>query len=75
MVRRENGAPKMQSHLLDKGEVCRYFGGTKPINPSTLYRNIRKGIYPKPLKVGGLSRWLRTECEQVLRSMVDGRVS
>jgi predicted DNA-binding transcriptional regulator AlpA len=66
----------MQSHLLDKGEVCRYFGGTKPINPSTLYRNIRKGIYPSPVRIGpGSSRWLRSECELALRSMVDGRVS
>jgi predicted DNA-binding transcriptional regulator AlpA len=63
----------MQPHLLDKGEVCRYFGGSKPINPSTLYRNIRKGIYPKAVKIGGLSRWLRTECEAVLRAMVEVR--
>jgi predicted DNA-binding transcriptional regulator AlpA len=43
----------MQSRLLDRREVCRYFGGNRPINASTLYRGIRKGTYPKPLKVGG----------------------
>jgi predicted DNA-binding transcriptional regulator AlpA len=59
--------------LLDKAEVCRLFGGTKPINPATLYRGIRKGRYPKPVKVGGSSRWLRTECELALRSMVEAR--
>ena len=63
------------SELLDKGEVCRYFGGSKPINPATLYRGIRQGRFPKPIRVGGSSRWLRTECEQVLQAMVDGRVS
>jgi predicted DNA-binding transcriptional regulator AlpA len=62
--------------LLDRAEVCRLFGGSKPINPSTLYRGIRQGRYPKPIHVGpGSSRWLRSECELVLRSMVDGRVS
>ena len=60
-------------HLLDKVEVCRFFGGTRPINPATLYRGIRQGRYPKPVHVGGSSRWLRSECEAVLRTMVEGR--
>jgi len=61
--------------LLDKGEVCRIFGGTKPINPATLYRGIKAGRYPRPVKVGpGSSRWLRSECEAALRGMVEGRV-
>ena len=63
----------MQSDLLDKGEVCRYFGGTKPINTATLYRKIRQGLLPKPVKIGGSSRWLRSECEAALRQMVNGR--
>jgi predicted DNA-binding transcriptional regulator AlpA len=66
----------MNSHLLDRDEVCRFFGGSRPINPATLYRGIRQGRYPKPVKVGpGSSRWLRSECERALGSMVDRRVS
>ena len=50
--------------LLDRREVCRFFGGTRPLNAATLYRGIRKGHFPKPVKVGpGSSRWLRSECE------------
>jgi len=56
--------------LLDRSEVCRLFGG---INPATLYRHIRRGILPRPVKIGASSRWLREECEQVLKAMVDGR--
>jgi hypothetical protein len=26
--------------LLDRREVCRFFGGTKPLDPATLYRGI-----------------------------------
>jgi predicted DNA-binding transcriptional regulator AlpA len=60
--------------LLDCAEVCRFFGGNRPINPATLYRGIRKGRFPKPIKVGpGSSRWLRDECEAALRIMVEGR--
>jgi predicted DNA-binding transcriptional regulator AlpA len=48
----------MQSDLLDRDATCRFFGGTRPINPATLYRGVRKGRYPKPVKVGpGSSRW------------------
>jgi predicted DNA-binding transcriptional regulator AlpA len=61
--------------LLDRKEVCRLIGGTRPINAATLYRHIRRGLLPKPVKVGGSSRWLRSECEAALQRMVDGRVS
>ena len=58
--------------LLNRHEVCHFFGG---INPATLYRKIRQGVLPKPVKIGGSSRWLRSECEAVLKAMVDGRQS
>jgi len=62
-----------QLELLDRAEVCRLFGGTRPINASTLYRGIKAKRYPQPVHVGGLSRWLRSECEAVLKVMVEGR--
>jgi predicted DNA-binding transcriptional regulator AlpA len=63
-------------HLLDRRAVCFLFGGNRPINAATLYRGIRQGRYPRPIKVGpGSSRWLRSECEVALQAMVDGRVS
>jgi len=63
---------RRQTMLLNRKEVCRFFGG---INPATLYRHIRQGRLPKPVKVGGSSRWLRSECEAALQAMVDGRAS
>jgi predicted DNA-binding transcriptional regulator AlpA len=65
----ENDVP-----LLSRDEVCKFFGGTRPINPATLYRGVAAGRYPKPVKVGpGSSRWLRSECEAALQAMVQGR--
>jgi predicted DNA-binding transcriptional regulator AlpA len=64
----------MQSELLDKAEVCRLFGGTRPLNASTLYRGIKLGRYPKPVRVGpNSSRWLLSECQAALRAMVEDR--
>ena len=64
----------MSTELLDRQAVCALLGGSKPLNPSTLYRGIRQGRYPRPLKVGpGSSRWLRDECEAVLRRMTEAR--
>jgi predicted DNA-binding transcriptional regulator AlpA len=60
-------------NLLDRAEVCRFFGGSKPINTATLYRGIRQGRFPKPIRVGGSSRWLTSEVEAALQSMIDGR--
>jgi predicted DNA-binding transcriptional regulator AlpA len=65
----------MQNHLLDRMEACRLFGGSRPINSATLYRGIRHGRYPKPVKIGGSSRWLRSECEAALQRMIAGRAS
>jgi predicted DNA-binding transcriptional regulator AlpA len=60
--------------LLDRASVCLLFGGSRPINASTLYRGIRQGRYLQPIKVGpGSSRWLRDECEAVLRKMTEAR--
>jgi predicted DNA-binding transcriptional regulator AlpA len=63
-------------NLLDRPAVCRLFGGTRPIDPATLYRGIRAGRYPAPVKIGpGSSRWLRAECEAALAAMIAGRAA
>jgi hypothetical protein len=40
--------PEMDTEVWDKEKVCRFFGGTRPINPASLYRGIKVGRYPKP---------------------------
>jgi predicted DNA-binding transcriptional regulator AlpA len=65
----------MQSDdLLDLRATCALIGGSRPINAATLYRNIRAGRYPAPIKVGpNTSRWLRIEVEAALSRMIAGR--
>ena len=56
--------------LLNLKECCAALGG---IHSASWYRGIREGRYPKPLKVGSRSRWLRSEVEACLQRMVEGR--
>jgi predicted DNA-binding transcriptional regulator AlpA len=59
--------------LLDIKAVCRLIGGSRPLNPCSIYRYIAKGIWPKPIKVMGNSRWIKSECDAALASMMEAR--
>jgi predicted DNA-binding transcriptional regulator AlpA len=63
----------MQPELLDIHAVCAMLGGTRPRNPSSVYRYVAKGIWPKPIRIGGTARWIRAECEAALAKMMAGR--
>jgi predicted DNA-binding transcriptional regulator AlpA len=63
----------MEIALLDKAEVCRFFRGSRPLHPATLYRGIKLGRYPRPVHVGGSSRWVRGECDEALSKMMAAR--
>jgi predicted DNA-binding transcriptional regulator AlpA len=56
--------------LLDRRGACQLFGD---IHVATLYRHVRAGLIPKPIHVGGSSRWLRSECESALAKMAEAR--
>jgi predicted DNA-binding transcriptional regulator AlpA len=62
--------------LLTLKEVRRLFGGSRPLDAATIYRGIKAGRYPAPIKIGpGSSRWLRAECEAALAAMIAGRAA
>ena len=37
----------MNDDLLDLAAACRFFGGSRPIHPATLYRGISQGRFPQ----------------------------
>jgi predicted DNA-binding transcriptional regulator AlpA len=74
LTQREAAVALREDELLDLKTVCRLFGGTRPINPATLYRGVRAGRYPAPIKVGpNMSRWVADECRAALAAMIAGR--
>jgi predicted DNA-binding transcriptional regulator AlpA len=65
-------APKAAPEHWTIEQVCDFFGGNdRPLNPSTIYRGIKDGRFPAPVKVGPqTSRWLSTECEAARARMM-----
>jgi predicted DNA-binding transcriptional regulator AlpA len=58
----------------DRPAVLKFFGGSRPLHVSTLYRGLRDGTYPKPVRVSGSAvRWLRSECEAAAQRMIAAR--
>ena len=55
--------------LLDAGQVCKRLVISKP----TLYRLVRNGDVPAPLRVGPrASRWIESEVDEFLRNRPRG---
>jgi predicted DNA-binding transcriptional regulator AlpA len=64
----------MQDELLDMYEACRFIGGSKPINPATLWRGVKDGRYSKPIKIAAQAvRWRRSELERDIERMIAER--
>jgi Prophage CP4-57 regulatory protein (AlpA) len=60
--------------LWARATVLKYFGGDRPLHPSTLYRGMGDGIYPKPINVSANSvRWVADECRAAIQRMLAAR--
>lgn len=61
--------------LIPMTAVCEMIGGKEtPIAPSTVYKAIKRGDLPAPIKLGaGTSRWRRSEILQFLEQAVSAR--
>jgi predicted DNA-binding transcriptional regulator AlpA len=68
----EKDAPQLE--LADAQEACRILGGNRPINQATLYRGIKRGFYPKPIKIGpNTNRWVVPELRAVVAARLAAR--
>ena len=64
----------MHDELLDVYEACRFIGGSRPINPATLWRGVKAGRYSRPIKIGPQSvRWRRSELQGDIDRMIAAR--
>ncbi len=66
--------PPAPIELWDRRAVLEFFGGNRPLHPSTLYRGVSTGVYPKPINTSGNTvRWLADECRAALQRMIAER--
>lgn len=61
--------------LLTLREVCSFFGGTEtPLDSSTIYRWIRKGVIPPAIRMSAKHmRWKRSDLQKALDAMPRNR--
>jgi predicted DNA-binding transcriptional regulator AlpA len=66
----------MLDELLDIYEACKFIGGSRPINPATLWRGVKAGRYSRPIKIGPQAvRWRRSELQSDIDRMIAERDS
>jgi predicted DNA-binding transcriptional regulator AlpA len=64
----------MQDELLDMYAACQFIGGSRPINPATLWRGVKSGRFSKPIKIGAQAvRWRRCELAADIERMAAER--
>ena len=67
-------AEPAELELWDRATVLKFFGGTKPLHVSTLYRGVHSGRYPPPMYVSdNVVRWIGAECRAARRRMFSER--
>lgn len=64
----DNGAPQLgpPSAVIDQLLTDREAASMLDCGRSTLWRWAAEGIVPKPLKIGGMSRWRQSDIEAVI---------
>jgi predicted DNA-binding transcriptional regulator AlpA len=59
------------SSLWDRGAVCAFFGGSRPVAYTTIWRGMKEGRIPRPIHPSpGIVRWVPDECRAALARMI-----
>jgi predicted DNA-binding transcriptional regulator AlpA len=61
--------------LIPIDQVCKLAGGEdQPLNPATIYRGIKAGIWPKPVRIGpNTVRWIKAEVISTIKARIADR--
>ena len=63
--------PKEQEKIrfIDLDEVMDMVG----LSRSTVYEKIKEGVFPAPVKIGHVSRWVESEVQEHLKRLIEAR--
>lgn len=56
----------MAEQLLSVGDLR----GQLSCSTSTIYRWIEKGLFPKPIKIGGMARWRKADYDKFVETAI-----
>jgi predicted DNA-binding transcriptional regulator AlpA len=71
---REFYAKASDDDHLDISVVCAVMGGSRPLHQGTIYRAVRAGEFPHPVKLGKkTNRWLKAEVAGVIAKRISER--
>ncbi|WP_254439056.1 helix-turn-helix transcriptional regulator [Ruegeria arenilitoris] len=56
-----------------KYNTLRQLTETYPLSGPTIYRMIKKGLFPQPVKIGRRSYWIADEVEAAMQALADAR--
>lgn len=59
--------PNHITQLMTVNEV----GSELSLGPSTIWRKVKDGSFPQPIKIGGSTRWHRSEVEEHIAKLTD----
>jgi excisionase family DNA binding protein len=58
----------VQQEWYSTDELCVYLG----ISVAHLYRMMKKGVFPRPVKIGRANKWSKTHVETFLFNKIEG---
>lgn len=66
---------EVSADLVDEMTACQILGGeNSPLHRSTLWRGVKKGRFPAPIKIGlGTNRWRASELVAVVETAAAAR--
>lgn len=59
--------PDMTQHLLTVKEVAKVYRAS----PATIWRRVKSGVIPKPVKIDGSTLWRMRDIEKHIESLAD----
>lgn len=68
-IREHRGTPAMTDELITLKDLR----AVTNLGHTTIYAGIKSGIFPKPIKIGTSSRWLRSEVEAAIAKLAAQR--
>lgn len=66
------------SDFLDIHAMCIRLGGTRPVSPSTVYRRVREGVLPRPVKIAPHAepRWVKSDVDAaIMQALTDAKAA